>query len=425
MCSIGEDDFGDEGGLHAMTRDTTRPHEEILSGICQKCNKSEVVVKLNFREPECKECFLAYVRHKFRATLGSSKILPKDAHVLLIFDGSSESTVLLDMMYFAQTQNSFKRLHCNVEILFIDESSCLADNPELSEHKLFEIQKFLLNYKFECFVISVCGKGEPVNFNNLNNYLHDTIRKDNEKKFYESVNKIKTLTSKQDYIEKIRKNIIGTVAKKLDKKFVFLSDISSNLASTLLTNISLGRGGSTASDVSLCDDRIPDLKMIRPLKDLNNNEIDNYLRVSEITSLNRIAYGCDLAANSSIQNLTTNFVLDLQKGFSSTISTVFRTGDKITTNSDVNSKLDNLTLTPKICSFCKSNLDYFDSKTLLAIEFSRLVSENTSKNYLEDESNLDTKSKDNLYSNNLKSLAELCHGCRNIYHDCLDPEMFS
>jgi cytoplasmic tRNA 2-thiolation protein 2 len=80
MCSIGEDDFEDLGGVHAMVadnKDEKLPDDEI----CKKCNKDKTVVKLSFKVAQCKNCFILYVRHKFRAAIGSTKIVKRDSNV--------------------------------------------------------------------------------------------------------------------------------------------------------------------------------------------------------------------------------------------------------------------------------------------------------------------------------------------------------
>lgn len=56
-------------------------------------------------------------------------------------------------------------------------------------------------------------------------------------------------------------------------QYVFLPEISIELASRLLTNMSLRKGSSVAVDVSFCDDRS---ESIRPIKDLGEIEVTNY-----------------------------------------------------------------------------------------------------------------------------------------------------
>lgn len=432
MCSIGEDDFGDDGGVHAMIPDVKKPVDNTLieEQLCNKCRKPGAVYKLAFREAECRECFLLYARHKFRAALGSSKILPKDAKVILVFDGSPESIVLLDMLHHAQTQNTFKRLHCKATILYLDDypmKEPAGKKQEDYEKFLENMQELLEKYEqFECYIAplvntsSVCKVLE--NFKTLNRQQYLLRNEGEQQLFIESVKAIKSLTSRQDFIKHQRSKLIAAVAKHFKCQFALMANISSELASDLLAAVALGRGGSAALDVALVDDRLDDdIKLIRPLKDLNTMEIELYLKAQDLKPLQLNRYGHEKGFTASIQNLTKSFVDNLQQNFSSTVSTVFRTGDKIAVNHDMLTQLKDLELNDmepldKYCSFCNSVLDYHDSNTLLAIEFSRVVSELgfTPEKY----DQLNAKGKQNVKGSLEKDYAKkLCHACRNI---CMD-----
>ncbi|XP_055373227.1 cytoplasmic tRNA 2-thiolation protein 2 [Condylostylus longicornis] len=405
MCSIGEDDFGDEGGAHAMIKDnemdTSCEVDQVEKIVCKKCNQNLAAVKIQFRDAECQNCFLMNVRHKFRATLGSSKLIPKDSEILILFDGSNASIVLADMLHYAQTQNNFKKLHCSTKLLYIDED--FGHNLDLKE-----IENFLRKYNFESYIVSLGGNGDPVNFKEILNYIQNPQRKSEEENFQTEFGNIKTLTSQQDYLERRRKVILKKAADFLDIKFIFLPDTTSDLAVTLLTDVSLGRGASMADDVSLCDNRYENVKFVRPIKDLLPQEIECYLKFCNLnhTELSEhIPYGSNLESDA--------------------ISTIFRVGEKIAVNKknqDVNleSTLEKLNISSTKCMFCNANLDFFDSNTLLAIEFSRLASENTDSENLDNLDSLEKRAWESLYgeSTNDKILKNLCHGCRNLYRDC-------
>ena len=100
MCSIVEDDFGDDGGKHAMVEENKQENVELPDEICKKCNSEKVAVKLYLKDAQCENCFLFYARHKFRAALGASKIVRRGANVLIIFDGSAENMVMMDMIKY-------------------------------------------------------------------------------------------------------------------------------------------------------------------------------------------------------------------------------------------------------------------------------------------------------------------------------------
>ncbi|XP_061396328.1 cytoplasmic tRNA 2-thiolation protein 2 [Musca vetustissima] len=420
MCSIGEDDFGDEGGVHSMVPDVKRDESQSsieTERLCNKCKQPGAAYKLAFREPECKDCFLNYVRHKFRAALGSSKVLPKNANVLLVFDGSAQSLVLLDMLHHAQTQNTFKRLHCNATVLYIDDYAVNGEDDKDYEKLLRDVQKTCGTYEhFECFLLPLVKadyvKDLIFDLKLLEENYFSTVAKQ-KLDFKGAVDCLKSLTSRQDFIKHYRSKIIALAAKHFQCQFAFKADISSDLASDLLAAIALGRGGSAALDVALVDNRLDDdIKIVRPLKDLTEEEIGLYIKAQNLPLLDHRIYGNDCGPSASLQNLTKSFVKDLQQNYSSTVSTVFRTGSKIASQiGDDNNK------TEGCCKFCKSPLDYQDSTTLLAIEFSRIVSECGIKTE-DDTSELSMEAQKHV-AGDIEGcdLTQMCHACRNIYAD--------
>lgn len=392
MCSIGEDDFGDEGATHAMLPSSSTAGTIIgTSGNCNKCDLySKELYKLNFRAAECVECFLSYARHKFRAALGAAKVLPRNAEVLVIINGTAESLVLLDMLHFAQTLNTFKRLHCNARVVFVDERTTPTTTDPLPA--LRELSKRYAPFKF--YIIQL--DAEPKCLRLVEDYSFDNDAITDQQK------KLRSLTSRQDYLQQQRKRLIGAVAVHLKCSHVFEPSISTALAAQLLTSVALGRGGSAALDVALLDDRLPDgVKLLRPLKDLNEQEVQFYVHAQKLQPFQLDER--EPSSDASLQNLTNSFVANLQQNYASTVSTVFRTGDKIAANQQSEE--------PKnLCMLCQSVLDSELSDTLLAIEYSRAVSD----------MGMALQNKDNVNvleqqaRQNLRSTEDLCHACRNI-----------
>ncbi|XP_017854123.2 cytoplasmic tRNA 2-thiolation protein 2 [Drosophila busckii] len=390
MCSIGEDDFGDEGGMHAMLPSSVESQAVTTAGDCTKCSQpAEELYKLNFRQPECRACFLNYARHKFRAALGASKALPRGAEVLLLIDGTPESLVLLDMLHYAQTQNTFKRLHCNVRVLYIDAGSSLSKRDPLPA--LRDCQRRYTPFEFHV----VHSNATPDSVQLLDNYIAIAEPKQLEKH--------RNLTAHQDYAQQQRKRLMGAVAAQLRCSHIFESSICSTLATQLLSSIALGRGGSVALDVALFDDRLPaQVKLLRPLKDLNAQEVQLYVKAQQLQAFPTIN---ELDKDSaSLQNLTKSFVDNLQLNYASTVSTIFRTGDKIAAKRCLNVEVD------AKCALCQSDLEEETSDTLLAIEYSRSVSEAGAA--LQQRQSIEQLEK--CARERLLSSRDLCHACSNI-----------
>lgn len=406
MCSIGEDDFGDEGGAHTMPKDPVSAVFE-NNEICKKCNVNKSKVKVDLKNSMCESCFLHYVRHKFRATLGSTKIVRRNSKVLIDYSGRIEDICLIHMIQYGLDQETYKRLCIEPELVYIDDFVLVNADPS---ERLENIRKKrdVLNQigKLKCHFVSI-AENVPELPESLSEISLDSIltKSKGEQEFIKCFNLLKSMTAKQDFIDVTRNQVLRRLAKKLDIEYVFLSDTSLALATRLLTNISLGRGSAVASDVSFTDDR-GDVKFIRPIKDLNFNEIENYVRISDLKYQNSIQYGINDGKSVSIQNLTSNFIEGLQKNYSSTVSTVYRTCSKIAP------KIDE---TGNRCKMCQSALDYSNSETLFATEFSRLVSQVGGK----EENSKDLKTiEDQAKSalcNETSRMNKLCHGCRNIF----------
>lgn len=444
MCSIVEDDFGDEGGAHTMKEESPAPTISATTDgeeLCRKCTVNPSVLKLNLKEPQCRECFLHYVRHKFRASLGATKIVRRGSRVLVVFSGSAENVVMLDMIRYGLQQESFKKLRIEPVVVFVSEDHVGREDGE-RVGVVQEKVRILKQFEFRSY-FSVIGAKECVeigDFDLLERYSEERAR------FNKILSGFKSATSKQDFIVQNRKQTLKVIAKRLECPYVFLSDIGLDLAKTLLSNVALGRGRSLALDIAFCDDRDEQHKIIRPMRDLNPDEIENYLKHAD-NELSYITLEDPFKDKPSLQNLTCKFVDGLQRTYPSTVSTVFRTGDKMSCETvkptaendddqDLLSLFDqslrlNSSSTSVRCKFCHSALDFHGSTTLFATEFSRMVSSRinvelsheaiveSSKRMEEDARrrvNGEVVDGGEVEEDDMVQLRrELCHSCRNMF----------
>lgn len=435
MCSIGEDDFGDDGGAHSMQLQPKIDSTEIISDeICKKCNERKVVVKLNLKDAQCEPCFFQYVRHKFRATLGTTRMVERGAKVVLVFDGSVECCVMFDMVRYALTQEQFKRLTYTPYALFVDDTCAFETSAEKRQEYLVESLKQLENFHFETYYTSVATKDEPpIRIENFQSFRISVENLEKDARFAGVVTACKSLTSRHDFVLTARANAIRSATAQLNCNYAFVSAISHQIATTLLVNVALGRGSSVANDISFCDNRPScQVKMLRPIRNLSSLEVETYVRLSPgiswPTTNHNYVNSVNTDTNASIQNLTTQFVNGLQENFASTVSTVFRTGDKIASTATASSKPSDKATQQKTCKFCHSILDYEDSATLFAIEYSRCVSACADRKEVNDVDLMiqranaavqgDTFASNDSDVEDIKTLwKHLCHGCRNIFRD--------
>lgn len=429
MCSIGEEDFGDDGAAHTMLVDPKQPASIIISQeICKKCNEHNVAVKLDLKDAQCESCFYQYVRHKMRASMGSTKIIERGAKVLLVFDETIESCVLFDMVRHAVSMEQFKRLNLQPNAIYVDNSCIYALSSDQRHQKLNEMLNIMQTFDFDVYYTSIASEMPAKQFDSM--YVADeyfTI----EKEFMEKLQAIGNQTAKVDYLNIRNLNTYRRIATQIDSKYVFLPTISHQVATNLLVNVALGRGKSASNDVSFCDNRTNCIaKIIRPMRNITSLEIETYCRLDKTLNQfiqNSIYFNHSNAnTTNSIQSLTKQFIENLQENFASTVSTVFRTGDKISAASTVNNP--NNDKPNGTCKFCHSDLDYEHSNTLFAIEYSRCVSACADQHEVNDVDMMLNKAQNQVLGkmdddvNNL--IQFLCHGCRNIFRDLDESDTY-
>lgn len=185
----------------------------------------------------------------------------------------------------------------------------------------------------------------------------------------ESFNSLVDVTSKEDLLTKLRQRLIVSAARKLGCTKVFLGDDMTSLSIKILENISLGRAAHLSLDVSFVDTRYPDLMLLRPMKDFSKKELDYYLNSFDLEIVQK-----DLKLKGmSIRKATEKFITDLDADSNSTVSTVFRIGEKLSSNPGKKEQEE------EICILCEARLDTkTDEKEICTIEstqFSKMVSE--------------------------------------------------
>lgn len=429
MCSIGEDDFGDEGGAHTMHADPKVSASAIVSDeICKKCNEHKVAVKLNEKDAQCEPCFFQYVRHKLRAALGKSRIIERGAKVLLVFDNTIEACVMLDMVRYAVSQEQFKRLTIQPYVVYLDSTCISGKSISERQEQLNESFKILENFSFETYYASISSE---VPITKVESFQLNIEQLHTDEKFATKFNAIGNQTAKEDYLNVNSLNIYRKVATHIGSKYVFVPSISHQVATDLLVSVALGRGKSVASDISFCDNRSNcAAQIIRPMRNVTALEVETFVRLDKtlnrLTQNNKFLNVTKTNSITSIQSLTKQFIDNLQENFASTVSTVFRTGDKISaaaTTQNIDGDRPKQT-----CKFCHSQLDYDNSSTLFAIEYSRCVSACADQNEVNDVDLMLNKAQNQVLGKNDDDtegiIKLLCHGCRNIFRDLSEPNPY-
>ncbi|XP_048402379.2 cytoplasmic tRNA 2-thiolation protein 2 isoform X1 [Stegostoma tigrinum] len=142
---------------------------------------------------------------------------------------------------------------------------------------------------------------------------------------------IKTLTAKEELLQTLRHHLLLYTARIKGYTKIMMGDSCTRLAVKLLTNISLGRGAALAVDTGFSDNRYGDIMMVRPMREYSSKEIAFYNKLFDVPNIFTPALDTKANDKASIHRLTESFVNKLQSDFPSTVSTVYRTSEKLNT----------------------------------------------------------------------------------------------
>ncbi|KAG8144213.1 hypothetical protein E2320_001305, partial [Naja naja] len=174
---------------------------------------------------------------------------------------------------------------------------------------------------------------------------------------------VKSLTAKEELLQTLRTHLVLHVARRNGYTKVMVGDSCTRVSIKLLTNLSLGRGAFLAMDTGFFDSRYGDVLILRPMREYPAKEIAfyNYLfgvptiftpgldtkvghwerrllagdggaplvGQEDLSSRDRCFHFPQASDRASIHLLIESFLCKLQLEFPSTVSTVYRTGEKL------------------------------------------------------------------------------------------------
>ncbi|XP_046965490.1 cytoplasmic tRNA 2-thiolation protein 2 [Vanessa cardui] len=321
--------------------------------ICRKCSGPGTLI-IRKEYCYCNDCFITNINHKFRACIGKNKILSPNEKVLICLSGDASSTVLLDLIHVGFSLNNHKKLRVTPYFLHIIERD--SDGEEISK----VIAEQCKNYNFNLTVVNM---DEYFNKNILSNEF--TMINHHQTSISKNILSNIPTSISEDMLTKMKQNIFIKISKQLKCRIVFTAETTTLLATRLLSNIAIGRGSQVENDIGFADKREENVIILRPMRDITNEEVDQYLRIKDLKPATNILATIH---GTSLQSVIRSFVLDLQENYPATVSTICKTADKIgsiTVNVD-----------KKKCIICQSNLDC-NQLNLTAVDatmFSRKVS---------------------------------------------------
>ncbi|ORZ22640.1 hypothetical protein BCR42DRAFT_319838 [Absidia repens] len=173
----------------------------------------------------------------------------------------------------------------------------------------------------------------------------NTTNADRLKKLFSNINKN---TAKEDLYWNIKFAMLLAIAKQERCDYIFMADSSTRQAIKMISKISNGRGYSIPMDVGLeVDSCFKDVVILRPMKDMLAKEMGMYNRLHgvdhDVTA--PFNWGTYMPPKSSIERLTEDFIVGLDRDFPSTVSTISRTASKLTPHSNIDYS--------KTCAICQ------------------------------------------------------------------------
>ncbi|XP_071442179.1 cytoplasmic tRNA 2-thiolation protein 2 isoform X2 [Hetaerina americana] len=403
---------------------------------CKKCSQEKASVVLRTKDPYCQGCFLKYATHKFRATLGKSKLVrPKD-RILLATSGSQSSVALLHMVSEGLSEQNNKRFLFTSLAVHIDEGAVtgLSRDERVEALKAVAKQAEDLNFPFYTVQLSNSLNLNPTSILDVNAKVEDIDLNENrivagDEQLTSLFCKTRTLTSKEDLLGKLRQNLLMAVAKELGCNKILLGDNGSQLAVKLIANVSIGRGAHLPWDIGFCDVRDSGVMILRPLKEFMGKEIAFYCVFNKLSAVPLPSLSTKTFRMASIRRLTEDFLFGLHADFPSTFSAVIKTGDKLALPTEGSAR----------CVLCKVALDQQNREcsSQQATQFSKeLVGKISSKDEVwsndcvlesDDPSGSDSRSQGDIIGGSMSSKAGcsklkdcLCYGCCLIVADMDD-----
>ncbi|KAM8945950.1 LOW QUALITY PROTEIN: cytoplasmic tRNA 2-thiolation protein 2 [Pelodytes ibericus] len=379
---------------------------------CMKCKERSASLIIRVGDAFCKPCFKEYFVHKFRAMLGKNRILYPGEKVLLAYSGGQSSSAMVQQVQEGLRGDAPKKLRFAPGILFIDEGAVCGQSQEEREKTLSEMQHILQGTGFPFHVValeevfslphSTLQRNLPESSAETQNYKQAVSRFDEQhrsraedlcshtlerlaqlntagsgaqdggdqmpnktschspppaeftEKLVQLFASARTLTAKQALLHTLRNHLILHTARSCGYSKVMSGESCTRLAVSLLANISLGRGAFLPADTGFADGRFGDVTLIRPMREYSLKEISFYNRLFNIPSVFIPSLDTKTPDNSSIQRLSETFITKLQADFPSTVSTVYRTSEKLNTSTTTNHELDNQ---QERCLLCLCPLD--------------------------------------------------------------------
>nr|XP_030138015.3 cytoplasmic tRNA 2-thiolation protein 2 isoform X1 [Taeniopygia guttata] len=344
---------------------------------CMKCGQGTAALVIRVGDPFCRGCFREYFVHKFRAMLGKNRVIFPGEKVLLAVSGGPASSAMVRQVQEGLSREAAKRLRFVPGLVYIEEGAVRRQSPEQREQTLAQMETLLQATGFPYHLIhleealelppSILQPGpERASTSNPSGpsykkavdsfiqqqrqdgdsgtsqpghstparpagppaapHLPDAAQTQELLRAFEATT---TATAREELLEMLRTHLIVQTARDRGYAKVMMGESLTRVAVKLLTNLSLGRGAFLAVDTGFTDQRHGDVMVVRPMRDYTAKEIAFYNFYFSVPTVIVPPLFTKRREKLSIHQLVERFLLGLQEEFPSTISTVYRTGEKL------------------------------------------------------------------------------------------------
>ncbi|CAN9500142.1 unnamed protein product [Ophioblennius macclurei] len=338
-----------------------------LPSVCKKCTKCKgapAAVVVRAGDSYCRTCFREYFIHKFRAMLGKNRVIFPGEKVLLAVSGGPSSSSMLCQVQEGLSQKAHKKLRFSPGIVYIDEGGAVGQSLQERRGTVSELQALFRATGFPFHVVpleqvldlpssvlvAAAASSEPTGsayksavdrfMQNAGSECERATRQDeagpevpeaHTLSLQQLLDSATTLTAREELLSSLRQHLLVHTARSQGYSKLMLGDSCSRLAVKLLTAICLGRGAQLAQDTGFSDSRYGDVVSVRPMRDYSAKEIAFYNHMFGVPSVFTRGLTTKTFDKSSIQHLTESFITKLQADFPSTVSTIYRTSEKLQT----------------------------------------------------------------------------------------------
>jgi len=324
MCSLTESELEPE--LVKIPLDLNTPQ------ICKKCKEIPPCVNLRGNDTYCKTCFLTAVHHKFRSTLGKNKAMRPGDLVCVAYSGGTASTSLVHLLKTG-IESDHKKLLFKPIVLHVDEGSVFNLDPAKRLENIREKCNYITDFAFKVYVSALEQPTRVVEYKQGED-LDFQFEAEKSNELYEAIQNIKEASARQEFVNNIRRQAIVQGAQMLNVAKVFTAENATKISIDLLAGVSLGKGGNLANESGFRDLRNDDVMVLRPLRDVPGKELALYAQYHRLNSFTDTVLGTGQDSLFSIRKLTEDFLVGLQNDFPATLSTVFKTSDKLQVQED-------------------------------------------------------------------------------------------